>query len=304
MPGYFDSNHSYQRCDVMVRGVADDGIRRFRVHRSNTISVLLGVLVSCLVSGIGAIATASTMSLSSKQATPQTTSSSSQASLSQEHTTWQSLRKNEGFVVDLRSLPNREAQVLTLALHAEEITARLESVMDTSTQAAASEGAPAVRMTTCSIVLDGDIPDGYPTARFLYQEQALIEQLDQPYRQRFLAIAPDSISNSVQSITLRPPHPEQWIGLCDRPDTDRIVHTEELGETTCRVFLRPFTSGYIGKTPIGGCPATVRGAVTITNTVILHDDGMDTWDRGFDTDGNQVWGATTTPYQYRWSDMR
>jgi hypothetical protein len=27
---------------------------------------------------------------------------------------------------------------------------------------------------------------------------------------------------------------------------------------------------------------------------------MDTWDRGFDANGNQVWGADGESYQYRW----
>jgi hypothetical protein len=27
---------------------------------------------------------------------------------------------------------------------------------------------------------------------------------------------------------------------------------------------------------------------------------MDTWDRGFDEEGNQVWGAENQGYQFRW----
>ena len=193
-----------------------------------------------------------------------------------------------------------ESRSLTLALQAEDVFARLQGVMDTSAQAAANDDSPAVQMTTCPIVFDGDVPEQYQSATFLYQEQALIERIDQPYRQRFLAITPDPLSDSVQSITPRPPNPEQWTGLCDRPYDDRAIQAEDLGEETCWVFLRSSESGYIGRTPVGGCPTTVRGAIAITNVVVLHDNGMDTWDRGFDADGNQVWGATTTPYQYRW----
>nr|MBX2862941.1 hypothetical protein [Leptolyngbyaceae cyanobacterium MAG.088] len=42
--------------------------------------------------------------------------------------------------------------------------------------------------------------------------------------------------------------------------------------------------------------------VRLTNTIVLHQDGMDTWDRGFDSNGLQVWGAEAEPYQYRWID--
>ncbi|NEO03426.1 MAG: hypothetical protein F6K50_51450 [Moorea sp. SIO3I7] len=57
---------------------------------------------------------------------------------------------------------------------------------------------------------------------------------------------------------------------------------------------------YIGQTPEDGCPTNYRGAVSITNTIILHKEGMDTLDRGFDAAGNLVWGAKDLPYQFRW----
>jgi hypothetical protein len=57
---------------------------------------------------------------------------------------------------------------------------------------------------------------------------------------------------------------------------------------------------YVGETQPGGCPANVRGAVKITNTIILNSAGMETWDRGFDANGKQVWGAQDESYQYRW----
>ncbi|MEB3212358.1 MAG: chromophore lyase CpcT/CpeT [Leptolyngbyaceae bacterium] len=200
------------------------------------------------------------------------------------------------------SLEGRDTTV-DLERHADAILSRLQGVMDTSEQAEESDRFVAVQMTTCEIGLNGDGLERFPTARFVYQEQALIERLEEPYRQRFLAIAPDPLTNSVQSITFRPPELEPWVGLCDRPLEERIVRHEDVGEMVCRVFLRPSPLGYIGKTPIGGCPASLQGAVTITNTIVLHEDGMDTWDRGFDATGNQVWGAATTPYQYRWTDL-
>ncbi|NJK53170.1 MAG: hypothetical protein HC936_10800 [Leptolyngbyaceae cyanobacterium SU_3_3] len=31
----------------------------------------------------------------------------------------------------------------------------------------------------------------------------------------------------------------------------------------------------------------------------LYKSGMETWDRGYDARGKQVWGAKTESYQYR-----
>ncbi|MGP1381942.1 MAG: chromophore lyase CpcT/CpeT [Thainema sp.] len=187
-----------------------------------------------------------------------------------------------------------------LESQADEIVSYLVGQMDTSAQAAASEETAAVQMTTCVIQVEASETgsrDGQGT--YLYQEQALMAQLEQPYRQRFLQIVPHELSQSVRSHSYKPSHPAAWIGLCDRPEANRMVPAADLGESVCDVFLRPVPSGYLGKTPIGGCPADFRGAVRITNQVLLHAQGMNTWDRGFDADGNQVWGAEDTAYQFR-----
>ncbi|MEO1403883.1 MAG: chromophore lyase CpcT/CpeT [Cyanobacteria bacterium J06635_1] len=175
------------------------------------------------------------------------------------------------------------------------VAEHLEGVMDTSAQAAADPDFVSVQMTTCRISVSEPAADSV----YLYQEQALSNSLDAPYRQRFLQIAPGD-GQRIESRTLKPDAPEQWEGFCDRAPTERLVPIDSLGEQVCTVALRPSPLGMVGSTPNGGCPASVRGAVSITNVVVLHADGMDTWDRGFDAAGNQVWGAQDEPYQYRW----
>ena len=90
------------------------------------------------------------------------------------------------------------------------------------------------------------------------------------------------------------------IGLCDLPESQRKLELTEVGESVCSVFLRRLVTIYLGETQPGGCPAKVKGAVKITNTIVLYSSGMDTWDRGFDAEGNQVWGAVEDSYQFRW----
>lgn len=187
---------------------------------------------------------------------------------------------------------------LTLEQQVEEVAARLEGVMDTSAQAATHAKAPNVRMTTCRIRLDDANPAATQSV-FLYQEQALSNNLAKPYRQRFLQIMPSRSTQSVRSLSFKPANPEAWIHWCDRPAADRTLKASDLGSPVCSVFLRRAGEDYIGKTPIDGCPANVRGAVRITNYIVLSKIGMDTWDKGFDAKGKQVWGAQTDSYQYR-----
>ncbi|HEY9615703.1 MAG TPA: chromophore lyase CpcT/CpeT, partial [Microcoleaceae cyanobacterium] len=134
---------------------------------------------------------------------------------------------------------------------------------------------------------------------FLYQEQALVKKLTQPYRQRFLQLVPAPDRQHIESRSFKPEQPSQWIGLCNKPLGDRQLKLKDLGTPVCSVFLQRSDKDYIGNTPAQGCPTNARGAVRITNRIVLHADGMDTWDRGFDAAGKQVWGAEGDSYQYR-----
>jgi hypothetical protein len=170
--------------------------------------------------------------------------------------------------------------------------------MDTSAQAIANPKAPQVQMTTCRIRLTDRAAEP-PVAIFLYQEQALTNSLSKPYRQRFLQISPSPYSQSVRSLSFKPVNSATWSGFCHKSSGERILHHADLGTPVCTVFLRRSAEDYVGNTPVDGCPANFRGAVRITNHIVLHKTGMDTWDRGFDAAGKQVWGAQTDSYEFR-----
>ncbi|MGD1854040.1 MAG: chromophore lyase CpcT/CpeT [Leptolyngbyaceae cyanobacterium] len=191
------------------------------------------------------------------------------------------------------------AQAQSAALsqqHVDAVATHLSRPMDTTEQAAQSDRFIGVQMTTCPITVPGQ------TGLYLYQEQALSESLDSPYRQRFLQIGLSDDSTRVESRTFKPAIPQIWTGLCAQ--SEPTVDAGDLGQRVCTVSLRPSALGYVGTTPAEGCPVNLRGAVRLTNTVVLHQAGMDTWDRGFDADGIQVWGASAEPYRYRWQERR
>ena len=67
----------------------------------------------------------------------------------------------------------------------------------------------------------------------------------------------------------------------------------------CTVTLRrgedgSFQGGTVGK----GCPGDLAGAAYATSDVLLTADSLVLWDRGFDSDGKQVWGATQGAYRF------
>lgn len=184
----------------------------------------------------------------------------------------------------------------SLKQQAEDVAALLEGQMVTSAQSMENPEAPRVRMTTCRIQVTNASAD--PGSIFLYQEQALTNNLSKPYRQRFLQISPSPATESVRSLSFRPTTAATFAGLCNKSPAERTLRLSNLGTYVCSVFLKPSGNTYIGNTPINGCPANYRGAVRITNQIELTPTGMNTWDRGFDANGQQVWGAKTEAYQY------
>ncbi len=182
--------------------------------------------------------------------------------------------------------------------HVDAVVEHLTHTMDTTAQAQRNPRFVGVRMTTCPIQVTGQTADA--SVIYLYQEQALTERIESPYRQRFLQITLSEDATRVESRTFKPPTPETWTGLCQQANPS--VNASDMGELVCVVSLRPSALGYVGSTPNEGCPINLRGAVRLTNTIVLHQAGMDTWDRGFDENDVQVWGAESEPYQYRWLD--
>lgn len=213
--------------------------------------------------------------------------------------------KNKSFYLAFSILltATNPAQAVSVEQQMQDVVSHLVGVMDTSAQAAANPKAPNVRMTTCKIKVENTEINTRPSV-FLYQEQALYESLNSPYRQRFLQITPTADAQKVESIAFRPPTPATFIGLCNQPEQMRVVKKSDLDESLCRVILQPEGKNYKGETPPEGCPTNVRGAVKITNTILLHQTGMDTEDRGFDAAGNLVWGAKEKPYEFRWVEKK
>jgi CpeT/CpcT family (DUF1001) len=179
-----------------------------------------------------------------------------------------------------------------LTTQATQVVQHLEGILSTAARAAANPKVANVTMTTCRIQVANAPADSI----YLYQEQAIVPSLDKPYRQRILEIRPSRASQTIRSRSFKLADQAKWVNFCDRPN--RQIQPQDFPIVVCAVFLKPTAEGFSGTTEATGCPANVRGAVMIRNRIRLHPHGMDTWDRGYDAQGKQVWGAGDEPYQF------
>jgi cyclomaltodextrinase len=135
--------------------------------------------------------------------------------------------------------------------------------------------------------------DGY----WLYVEQAVAAYKHRPYRQRvYHLIEQDdgSISSEVYSFENPPRYAGDW--KKDEPfgglSPDSLMVREG-----CAVVLRRTPAGiFEGSTVEKQCVNDLRGAVYATSEVTVTRDRLTIWDRGFDGEDSQVWGAIKGPY--------
>jgi hypothetical protein len=123
---------------------------------------------------------------------------------------------------------------------------------------------------------------------------------DKPYRQRIyrLSAAPGLKVESV--IYELPGNPLQWAGAWQQTERFNALDPALLQvRPGCSVVLAyQAPDRMTGGTEGDGCMSALRGAAYATSEVALTPGGMETWDRGFDSSGRQVWGATKGPYRF------
>lgn len=132
---------------------------------------------------------------------------------------------------------------------------------------------------------------------FLYVEQALNKFQNRPYRQRIYEITRlnDSIlSSAVYSI----PNDSLWIGKWKTPNAfDSISKSDITIRKGCEVLLKRIDNHFFaGKTGENTCESNLRGAAYARSEVEILEDKIISWDRGFDLNGNHVWGAEKGGY--------
>jgi len=132
---------------------------------------------------------------------------------------------------------------------------------------------------------------------WLYVEQAMYDKQNKPYRQRVYELKKDEKGGLV-SVIYTLPVDSVWIGQWKNPAAFDVLSPADLTEKKgCSVFLKKTGEGnYSGSTKPGECLSPFRGATWTSSEVELFPGKLVSWDRGFDADKKQVWGAEKGGY--------
>ncbi|XP_057865626.1 chromophore lyase CRL, chloroplastic isoform X3 [Cryptomeria japonica] len=115
-------------------------------------------------------------------------------------------------------------------------------------------------------------------SKLLYFEQAFWRTPEKPHRQRFFVVKP-----------------------CPK---DMKCDVEHVAEHLNTLYLSQCERGrrclYKGSTPPNGFPNLWNGATHCTSELTIFRNGeIHCWDRAYDDEGNQVWGARQGPYEFK-----
>lgn len=170
----------------------------------------------------------------------------------------------------------------------------LTGVFDSREQAASDpENYFEIRLVTAPIWPGRD--DG----RWLYVEQAAFSALDRPYRQRVYHIHQDGEGNLWSDVyTLPDPGSAVACWLDDEPLSGIGPAQLETREGCSILLERTETGAFEGGTIGEGCSSSIGGAAYATSSVMLTPGLLTSWDQGWNTDGEQVWGATKGGYRF------
>ena len=133
---------------------------------------------------------------------------------------------------------------------------------------------------------------------YLYVEQALSSTQDKPYRQRVYHVTTTDEEGVFKSEVYAIPNDSLWIGKWKTPKDFDSLNIESLElRTGCAVYLELQDDGsYAGATEPYSCESTLRGATYATSVVMINQERIESWDQGFNIEGEQVWGATKGGY--------
>lgn len=134
--------------------------------------------------------------------------------------------------------------------------------------------------------------------RYFYVEQAVADAPERPYRQRVYRL--ERKGRKIISHVYELPEPKRFVGAHDDPSKLAAISPEDLIEREgCAVILKETEPGtWRGETKKKRCKSSLSGAVYATSRVSVTDSFIQSWDRGFNEEDEQVWGATEGGYMF------
>jgi hypothetical protein len=132
---------------------------------------------------------------------------------------------------------------------------------------------------------------------WLYVEQAKATNENKPYRQRVYRISKFN-DTTIESRVYTIKNGEQYFGEWKLENPLAGLTIDSLEERKgCSIFLNKINKNeFSGSTNKSDCESALKGASYATSFVNIYTDMIISWDRGFDKDDNQVWGAENGGY--------
>ncbi len=133
--------------------------------------------------------------------------------------------------------------------------------------------------------------------RWFYVEQAAAAAPDKPLRQQVYKLERlDFMTLLLKVYTL--PEPASYAGAYqDSTRFEKLKPATLLLREGCSVYLQKRKDGtYGGGTREKGCASDVQGAAYVTSLVIVKEQMLRNWERGFNAQGEQVWGTVNGGY--------
>jgi CpeT protein len=133
---------------------------------------------------------------------------------------------------------------------------------------------------------------------WLYVEQAMATALAKPYRQRVYHVfrKDDKIISEVYTLN----NPLRFAGEHKKDNPLALLTPDSLiNREGCAIILHKEGDVYVGQTEKGACGSDLRGATYATSEVRISKKKLESWDRGFNSDHKQVWGAVKSGYIFK-----
>lgn len=143
-----------------------------------------------------------------------------------------------------------------------------------------------------------EIWKGEGKGTWLYVEQAAEGYLDKPYRQRVYQLKQID-EDKFASVIYTFEEPLKYAGdFKKEKPLDGLSPSSLKKREGCTVFLQwqEAEQSYTGSTDAKKCLSKLRGATYATSEVTVSKNGMVSWDRGYDAQDKQVWGAVKAGY--------
>ncbi len=132
--------------------------------------------------------------------------------------------------------------------------------------------------------------------KWFYVEQAIAIKRDKPYRQRVYHLTQNGKIIISEIYTL--PNPLRFAGEWKKENPLATLTPDSLTiREGCAMFMeRKDSKTFAGSTNGKDCKSNLRGASYATSEATISEDKLVSWDRGFNTKDEHIWGAEKGGY--------